>query len=170
MARELGARRYLPSILAHRAEALYMAGDVQGARALLDEGLAVSRETGPAFAGPMVLGVLLRVSDAEERRRFSAEGESILARGGFTHSHVIFRRFGIEDALARGEPDEAIRHADALADYTRAEPLPYTDVLIERARTLAALQRAPGDARARAAVARARERADAFGWRLPWPA
>jgi len=170
MARELGARRYLPSILAHRAESLYQAGDRKTARTLLDEGLAVARETGPAFAGPMVLGMLLRVSDPEERRRFAAEGEEILARGGFTHSHVFFRRFAIEDALARGDPDEAVRHAAALENYTRAEPLPYTDVLIERARAVAAHLRAPDEAESRTAVARARARADAFGWQLPWPA
>jgi hypothetical protein len=43
--------------------------------------------------------------------------------------------------LEDGDWDQVERHARALADYTRCEPLPWADFYIRRARTLAMLGR-----------------------------
>ena len=171
LARELGARRYLAIILAHQAESMVARGDATDARAQLDEALAIARETAPGFAAPMVLGMLLRLErDASRRAAMETEAEAVLLQGGVFHSHVSYRRYGIEDALERGEHDDALRHAAALEAYTRDEPLPYTDLLVRRARALVTLARAPGNASARAAVSAVQQEAEALGWPLPWPA
>jgi hypothetical protein len=47
----------------------------------------------------------------------------------------------MEQALERGEWDEAERQADALNQYTRPEPVPWADFYCLRARTLAAVGR-----------------------------
>jgi alkylated DNA nucleotide flippase Atl1 len=44
----------------------------------------------------------------------------------------------MEGALERGEWSEARRFADAMEDYTRAEPLPWSNFVVDRARALAA--------------------------------
>ena len=41
--------------------------------------------------------------------------------------------------LERGRWDDALRYADALETYTAGEPLPWSEVFIERARALASL-------------------------------
>jgi class 3 adenylate cyclase/tetratricopeptide (TPR) repeat protein len=170
LAREIGARRYLPAILSHHAESLFARGDRERAREELQEGYAILREFGMAFAGGMVLGMLMRLADDPgEHAAHAQEAEAVLAAGSLSHNHVLFRRYGIEDGLARGDLDEVLRHAAALESYTRPEPLPYTDLLIRRARALVALARAPDDASARAAIEAVKEDARRMDWPLAWP-
>jgi len=170
LAREIGAQRYLPAILAHHAESLFARGDHARARKELEEGYAIVRKGGMPFAGGMVLGMLMRLAvDARERAALAEEAEATLAAGSLSHNHVYFRRYGIEDGLARGDFDAVLRHAAALEAYTRLEPLPYTDLLIRRARALVALAREPHDASARAAVAQVKEDASKLDWPLAWP-
>ena len=170
LARELGARRYLATILAHQAESLFERGDVARARDQLHEALDIARASGAGFSGPMVLGMLLRVTDdPQERAAYATEAEQLLAAGCISHSHVYYRRYGMEDALVRGYLDEALSHAAALDQYTRADPLPYTNLLIRRARAVAALARAPHDAAMRTAVTKVKADAEAWRWPMRWP-
>ncbi|HSV21104.1 MAG TPA: adenylate/guanylate cyclase domain-containing protein [Casimicrobiaceae bacterium] len=171
LARELGARRYLPAMLAHQAESLWARGEIAEAQCQLQEALAIMRETGTGFAGAMVLGMLMRITDDPQARgALAAEAERALAHGCISHNHFYYRRYGIEDALARAHLEDALRHADALAAYTRREPLPYTDLLIERARACVRHARAPGDVDAMTDIARLKAQAEAWRWTLPWPA
>ena len=65
----------------------------------------------------------------------------MLARGAVGHNHFGFRRFAIEAALQSEAWDEAEAQADALARRTAAEPLPYSNLIIERGRILARIGR-----------------------------
>jgi hypothetical protein len=61
----------------------------------------------------------------------------LLAKGAVGHNHFGFRRFAIEAALLADDWDAA----DALAGRTAAEPLPYSDTIVERGRILARIGR-----------------------------
>ena len=106
------------------------------------EGLAASEETNPAFAGSFLYGLLgLIETERSAREAALAAGEALLAKGAVGHNHFWFRRYAIEAALQAKEWDAAEVHADALARRTAAEPLPYSDVIIERGRILARMGR-----------------------------
>jgi hypothetical protein len=87
--------------------------------------LAIGRETGIGFHGPNILGGLAWTAAApHERRRALAEGEAIIRRGAVGHNPLRFYRNAIETALELADWEEAERYADALAAFTRPEPLP----------------------------------------------
>ena len=65
----------------------------------------------------------------------------MLAKGAVGHNHFGFRRFAIEAALLAKAWDEAEAQADALVRRTAAEPLPYSDLIVERGRILARMGR-----------------------------
>ena len=171
LAESLGARRYEAILVGALAECDLAAGRISEARESIERAVALARETGIGFCGPWILGIKLRIlDDPREIERCTAEAEAVLAGPAMSHNHVAYRRNAIEDALTRGQCQAALQHACALEAYTRAEPLPYCDFLISRARTLAALATRPEDAIARAELARLRAEADSLAWPIGWPA
>jgi len=138
--RQLGALRFEAQNLEMRARLALDAGRREEALSAARQALGICREAGMQFCGPKVIGVLTRaVGDRAERLRLVAEGENLLGRGAVGHNHLWFHRDAIEGMLEAGETAAALRHAMALDDYTRAEPLPWADLFIARARALAAL-------------------------------
>jgi hypothetical protein len=106
---------------------------------LLREAIAISRAAGMAFVGPIALAMLSMVTeDDQERRRLLAEGESVIEQGCPWHSVAGYHGAAMESALWRGEWDDAERLAGRLEAATRIEPLPVIDLLVARARALAA--------------------------------
>ena len=140
LARAAGARRYLNAMLCALAEARLGAGARDEASALLDEALSVAQQSGMAFAGAWILSVMAR-ADAEggQARRRLEQGEKVLSQPCLSHSHLHFYRNAIDVSLARREWDEAARYAALLECYVAHEALPWSSLLIERARVLAAL-------------------------------
>lgn len=138
-ARALGNRRFQPYVMMHQARGQMATGDAAGARALLDEALTICRETDPQFVAPRVLGLVALAAGADTARHDAlAEGEAVLARGCNAHNHLWFYRDGIDACLGAGDWDGAKRYAAALAAYTAAEPLPWSDFIADRGRALAA--------------------------------
>jgi class 3 adenylate cyclase/tetratricopeptide (TPR) repeat protein len=138
----IGARRFLQGSVHYEGRAALARGRRREARALIEEALAISRETGIKFHGPNVLGGLARAAEVpDDRRRALAEGEAIIARGAVGHNHLRFYPDAIETALDLGDWDEAERYADVLEAFTRAEPLPWSDFFTARGRALAAFAR-----------------------------
>ena len=106
------------------------------------EGLAASEETNPAFAGSFLYGLLgLIETERSAREAALAAGEALLAKGTVGHNHIWFRRYAIEAALLLEEWDATEAHAYALAKRTAAEPLPLSDLIVERGRILARMGR-----------------------------
>ena len=139
LSRQLGARRFEAEALAFQAELHRVAGHQAEAEAAVSEALSISRQTGMAFIGPTILAILALVTlDERVRAESLAEGEALLAAGSACHNHLQFRRDAIEACLQVGAWDEAVRHANALEDYTRTEPLPWSGFFVLRARALAA--------------------------------
>jgi class 3 adenylate cyclase/tetratricopeptide (TPR) repeat protein len=164
LARQLGSRRFEAEAFAFLAEIRHVAGKLAEARDLALQSLAINREVGMSYQGPLSLGLVAATAqDAEERRSALAEGDELLAAGSLAHNHLWFRRYGIELALAEGAWDEAERHADALAAYTASEPVAWSDFLIARGRALAAHGRGHRDAETTDALRRTLETARGAG-------
>jgi class 3 adenylate cyclase/tetratricopeptide (TPR) repeat protein len=169
--RRLGARRFESEALAFLGATRWQAGDRTEGIALLRQALAISRETGMAYLGPMLLGTLARISDdAGERRAALAEAEALLAAGSVSHNYLWFYHEAIETALSTGEWDASERYAAALENYTRPEPLPWADFAVARGRALAAFGRGARDDATIAELRRLRGTAERDGMQLMLPA
>ena len=133
LARRIGARQFEGNSQKHLGRGLTALGRREEAAALLEEGVAVCRETGFRFMGPELLSALaVATDDPATRERALTEGEAILLSGCPSHNYLFFYRDAIEASLAVGTWDEAERYAAALKDYTRPEPLPWADFVIAR--------------------------------------
>ena len=171
LVRRLGAWRFEASCLCYLGQAALLDGRRDEAVDLLRQAVELCRRTGITFQGPRTLSALaLAVTETAERHALLAEGEAIIRAGCVGHNPPSFYRDAIEVCLDLGEFREATRHAAALEDYTRPEPLPWADFYIARGRALAEFQ--AGDRRTRACWPRSdtcgtREVASAFGsrWR-----
>jgi hypothetical protein len=90
----------------------------------------------------MLYGLLgLIETERSAREAGLAAGEALLAKGAGGHNPFWFRRYAIEAASQSEAWDEIDAHADALARRTAAEPLPYSDLIVERGRILARIGR-----------------------------
>ena len=171
LARRLGARRFEAESLGFLGDTRWQAGARAEGVALLREALAISRESGIAYMGPMLLGTLARISDdAAERRAALAEAEALLAAGSVSHNYLWFYHEAIETARLAGEWREVERYAAALESYTRAEPLPWAEFHAARGRALAAFGRGARDAATLAELHRLRALAERHGLQLMVPA
>ena len=163
LARQLDARRLEAEALAFGAELHWIAGRRSDALADIGQALSISRETGMAFLGPMILGALAVATDDEAVRNAAlAEADELLAAGSVSQNHFLFRRNAIEACLRVRAWDHAERHAAALEDYARREPSAWTGFVVARGRALAAHGRRRQwrpDARGRVAPAEGGRRA-----------
>jgi len=85
------------------------------------------------------------------------------------HNHIFFREFAIDWAMQVGDWNLVERYAGDLAQFCAADPLPYVDIIVERARLLARLRRAPEDATARRQIDLLAARAKEVDFRLDFP-
>ena len=77
-------------------------------------------------------------SDAPTARQEALkEAEELLRAGAVSHNHLLFPRDAIEAYLEAGDWEGVERSAAGLAQYTRSEPLPFSNFYVARARALA---------------------------------
>jgi hypothetical protein len=169
LARPLGARRFEAELMALQGHAIGELGGATDAQVLLQRAAALALEAARTYCGPWCLGVqALHTPNVDRARDLLAQGEKLLAGDCVSHNHLEFRRVAIEFCLRHGDPREARRHAAALRDYTKEEPLPWSELIVRRAEYLA--DRAEQPARADLAVRRAALVADIeaadFRWLL----
>ena len=79
------------------------------------------------------------------------------------HNHLWFFRCAIEASLHSHDWDGAERYARALADYTRPEPLPWSDFFVAYGRALAAFGRGQTDPALMGEVQRLKEEGERLG-------
>ncbi len=171
LAERLGARRFEADCLHILARCHVVEGRPKEALDLLRKAITISRETGIGYCGARVLGVIaLATDDPDERKRAIEEGEAILRSGAIAHNHFWFYREVMEAALNLGDWSVATSYAQALEDFTRAEPLPWTDFFIARGRALTAFGRGGRDAATIDKLRRLRDEAERVGLTTALPA
>jgi hypothetical protein len=90
------------------------------------------------FIGPKIISALSRAEDDPvARAALLAEGKQILRRGTLGHNYLWFYRDAIEALLSAADGAGPLEYVAALEDYTRAEPLPWSDLFAARGRLLA---------------------------------
>ena len=167
LSRHLGAKQHQASALNNLGNTLAALGNRSKAEQLFEQAYSLSCETGVAFLGPRILGFMaLHTADAAKRRWALCEGEKILQQGCVGHNYLLFYQTAIEVALADKDWDGVERYAAALQDYTRPEPLPWSDFFIARGRALAAYGRGERDPRLVAELQRLREEAAQAGLKI----
>jgi ATP/maltotriose-dependent transcriptional regulator MalT len=148
LARSLGTKRFESEALVVNGLALLGTGEAKPARAALEAAVDRSRESAPGYCGAWALSALaLACGDEGRGRELLAEGEALLARGCVSHNHLEFHMMAVEFLLEMRDWAGVAQHAEALNAYTRDEPLPWADLVIARARALAATRGGarPGD-------------------------
>lgn len=146
--RRIGARLFEGVCFYLLGRFALLRGDRDGARKLVQQGIAILRESesGMTFGGPIALGLLaLAAADQAQCRQALTEAEAILDDGSVGHNYLTFYEDAMEACLQVRLWDEVERYADALQDYTRSQPLPRSDYFIARGRALAAHGRGQRD-------------------------
>lgn len=171
LAIEIGARRFESITAVILARARLEAGDRTAASTLSDHALALAEATGLGFAGAIIEAIRARIMGRGADGRATVErGETLLQATNMAHNHIFFRTFAIDWAVAAGDWALVERHADKLAEFTAAAPLPYADIVVERARLLTRLAGNSGDDTARAALQVLALRAAELKFALRFPA
>jgi len=137
LACKLGSRRYESTCLGQLATLLGMNGFSAEAEKQFSRAYELSEEShriGPSLLGPWAITTL----DEDRRVWALKEGERLLGMGGVSHNQLIFFQCAIEVALRQKQYSEVERYIAALEQYTSQEPLPWSDLIIERGRVLAA--------------------------------
>ncbi len=167
----LGARAWEPHIGSYEAELHEAEGRHRQALDALERSLAIAHETSVGFAAPQILGVLAATTDDPSIRANALnEGEALLQKGSLSHNYLGFYRHAMEACLKPGDWHEVERYAAALEDYTRPEPLPWSDFFIARARVLAAYGRGKCDDATMQELKRLRDEAARIGLKTALPA
>ncbi len=159
-----GARRFAYGYLAATGQMYMRQGDARHAQEMFEKAFASCEESGVAFMGVSMLGMLALVTDDElVRSDVLRRGQALLDQGSMSENHFSFYRDAMQVSAQHARWSELEGYADRLAAYTRAEPLPYTELLIARGRALARFGRDPQDAQVRAELLRIHAEAQRVG-------
>ncbi len=139
LAEFLGANRFKPFLMIHQARAQFaQSGHQPKIVSMIETAVELSRETGIGFLGPWTLSTLALVHpEPAPSRSALAEGEKLLESDCVGHNYYAFYRDAMEVSLRLNDWQETERYALGLENYTRNEPLPWSDFTIQRARALA---------------------------------
>ena len=139
--------------------------------ALIKQAYALSQEHGVLrYNGPMILGTWALAARTPAQRRWALdEGERLLSQGCVGHNYLYFYAFAIEVTLRDSQWDEAERYADALRAYTASEPVPWSDFISVRARTMAAFGRGQRNPTITTMLQRLQIKAQTVGLQLDFP-
>jgi tetratricopeptide (TPR) repeat protein len=171
LARQLGARRFEAVGLNDLAMVARAESGLSEGLDLLHRALAVSRETGVSFMGGVILGHLaFTTENPTERHAALTEGAEILRKGAVGHNHLWFLRYAIEASLDSRDWESAELYSAALEDYTRPEPLPWSEFFIARGRVLAACGDGQHSAELIAEIQRLLDNGKRLGLKITLPA
>ncbi|HSN72922.1 MAG TPA: tetratricopeptide repeat protein, partial [Steroidobacteraceae bacterium] len=139
LARRLGARRFEIEASGIRGLALVERGQHDHGLAEIKAAAEAACDDASSYCAPWMLGVLAHaLPDPGARRAALERGAAMLSERSVSHNHFEFYRFAIDVALEEGWWHAAVEYAAALEAYTNEERLPWSDIVIERARALVA--------------------------------
>ena len=134
----LKSRSMEAGALFYSALTYLMEGAVQSGWSILQQALEMSRDTGMGLDGPSILGAVALCTDRPEQRDAALEeGKRLLSKGSVSHNHVVFHRMAIAASLKCNNWEKARAFAADLEEYTRLEPIPWADLIIDCGRGLA---------------------------------
>jgi hypothetical protein len=147
VSRALRSDRYTYMLLVTLASAAGVRMSSAERMALCREALELAERTSLTFAGPLIYAVTAQCEpDPSLQREWIRRGEELLPRSPLAHNQILFPRLAIDWAIARRDWDEVRRFAEQLRAFCAArEPVPYVDLVVDRAVTLADLAARPGD-------------------------
>jgi predicted ATPase len=109
----------------------------QDAEGNLEEAYATAQRSGITLWTPWLLGAVALVARNAEKRGWAlTQGEAMLANGSAGHSYLHFYQLAAEAALIHGDSRNAVRYAELLEAYSRAERSLWSDFWVARARAL----------------------------------
>lgn len=165
LARPAGSRRYESLLLWNLAAVSLARGERDDALRHLGTALDLARQTGLGSLGPAILGRMARAArSVSERSEALRGGEALLEQPCLAHAHIGFYRDAIEATVAAGEWEQALRYADALEVFVRAEPLPWALLVAARARALREAAGNPREATSSGRLQQVRNSVVAAGW------
>jgi hypothetical protein len=171
LAHALGAGRFEAQFHEFEGRILLARGSRAAAAQRLTEALQLCRAVGLQFTGPKTIAALaLATDDPAARRALLDEAQELLRHGAVGHNHLWFYRDAMEASLATADWSDALRYAAALEDYTSAEPLPWSDLFIARARAIAGAYHGNRDSAIRQELERIAQELDQAGLRMYRPA
>ena len=147
LTRRLGWNNAEVYFVSHLGRIAIEQGDLAKGRKLAQEAVYKAREieSGMPSIGTTTLGVLaLALEDPVQRQSALQEAETFLDTGTITYN-LMFYEDAMESCLQMTLWDEVDRYAQALENYTQAEPLPRCAFFIARGRALAAYGRGNRD-------------------------
>lgn len=137
LAQQLGARRFETDCVGSLASISFARGNQAEAETLITRAWKLSGDD-LAYVGAWLLGEMARITtDADKRIWALAEGERLLAHDAVSHNYLHFYDNAIHTSICQQAWGEAERYAEALQHYTEAEPLPWTELIIELGRLAA---------------------------------
>ncbi len=99
--------------------------------------IASANPFGKNFISSWILAAQAWITqDANKRTWALQEGEKLLSEQALSHNHLHFYRYAIESCLDTKDFDRTQYYMDALGRYTAAEPLPWSEFIIHRAKAL----------------------------------
>jgi class 3 adenylate cyclase/tetratricopeptide (TPR) repeat protein len=147
LAREIGSRRWMMFDFGLLTFAYWHVGRHDEARQSLQLAFEQMQGVGERFFGAVVHGARAMMAEREgDLRRILADGERSLAQGAPAHCHFWYRRETIDALLRLRDWDGVLWQAGALEAFARAERVPVVELLVRRARALAAAGQGNADA------------------------
>ena len=172
VAMEYGVPAFAVASLRHLAWAHLEAGDAPRALDTIEEAWQVIAEKHlEKFVGPLCLGILARSTTSAERRVWAMEeGLRILEAGSMGINHIFFHRDIMELGLAESDCDLVERMGRKLASFTQAEPLPWCQLVIDRANAIGRVRSGQSGSKPAETLRAVRHRAEEAGFKILLPA
>jgi tetratricopeptide (TPR) repeat protein len=152
LARAVGSRRYEAALLYQRGLLICRLGRQSDAMDDMRDCWGIVEEIGAyGFIGAAVQGGIAAAAEsAEQRSKALARAEALLAEGALAHCFLWFYSEAMLDGWRRQHLDEIERYADALEQWSAAEPLAWVQHQVRVWRALVAFRRGGETATARA--------------------
>jgi class 3 adenylate cyclase/tetratricopeptide (TPR) repeat protein len=142
ISQEIDAPRFIAQNGSDLARFLFFLGSKDEALSEAQRAAKVARDTGRIFCGPKALSTYARMlDDPTQQDELLLEGAKILEEGCVSHNHFFYYSDAIAIMLSRGEWDKSDAYAQALADYTRSEPLGLIDLICAQTHLLSNIGR-----------------------------
>ncbi len=132
LAKQIGSKRI-------QCDALLSLGTIEKNEALLETAyeIASANPFGKYFISSWILAVRAWITHDSNKRTWALqEGEKLLSKQALSHNHLMFYRYAIDTCLNSKDFDKAEYFMAALERYTSKEPLPSSECIIQRAKSL----------------------------------